>query len=56
MYGIRMIIGEILCLSDYISFPLFLPPLELWSQPQINYAVTSIGVALHIITTNLDSE
>ena len=48
---ISMIIGEILCLFSYIS----LPPLELWSHAQIDYAVTSIGVALHRITTDLDS-
>ena len=53
--GIGMIIGEILCLFDYIACPLFLLPHELWSQPQIYYAVTSIGVALHRITTNLES-
>ena len=53
--GIGMIIGEILCLFAYIACPLFLPPLDLWSQPQIHYAVTSIGVALHRITTDLDS-
>ena len=53
--GIMMIIGEILCLFACIAYPLSLPPPELWSQPQIDYAVTSIGVALHIITTDLDS-
>ena len=53
--SIRMIIGEILCLFSYIAFPLFLLPLELWSHPQIEHAVTSIGLDLHIIITNLDS-
>ena len=53
--GIGMIIGEILCLFAYIACPLLLTPLELWSHPQINYAVTSIGVALHRITTDLES-
>ena len=55
MGGIGMIIGEILVLFAYIACPLFLLPLELWSQPQIDYSVTSIGVALHRITTILDS-
>ena len=53
--GIGMIIGEILCLFAYISCPLFLLPLELWSQTQIDYVVTSIGVTLHRITTDHDS-
>ena len=53
--GIGMIISDILCLFDYIACPLFFLPLEFWSQPQIKYSVTSIGVALHIITTDLDS-
>ena len=53
--SIGMIIGEILCLFAYIACPLFLLPLEWWSQPQIDYAVTSIWVALHRITTELDS-
>ena len=52
--GIGMIIGEILCLFAYIACPLFLLPLELWSQPQIDYSVTSIGVALHRITTKIE--
>ena len=51
----KMIIGEILCLFAYTACPLFLLPLERWSQPQIDYAITRIGVALHRITTNLDS-
>ena len=50
-----MIIGEILCLFAYIACPLFLLSLELWIQPKIDYAVTSIGVVLNRITTNLDS-
>ena len=53
--GIGMIICEILFLFAYISCPPFLLPLELWSQPKIDYAVKSIGVDLHIITTDLDS-
>ena len=36
MGGIMMIIGEILCLFEYIACPLFLISLELWSQPQID--------------------
>ena len=55
MGGIGMIISDILRLLYYIAFPLFLLPLEFWSQKQIAYAVTSIGVALHRITTNLDA-
>ena len=55
MDGSRMIIGEILCLFAYIACPLFLLPLEWRSHPQIEYAVTSIGVDLHIISTDLDS-
>ena len=51
----HMIICEILCLFAYIYCPPFLIPLELWSQPKIDYAVKSIGVDLHIINTNLDS-
>ena len=38
-----MIIGEILHLFDYITFLLFILPLEWWSQPQINFVVKSIG-------------
>ena len=53
--GSGMITGEILCLFTYITCPLFLVPLEWRSQPQIDYAVTSIGVDLHQITTKLDS-
>ena len=53
--GIRIIIGEIWCLFEYITCPIFLLPLELWSQPQIDYEVPTIGVYLHIITTELDS-
>ena len=53
--GIRMIIGEILYLFAYIACHLFLLPLELWSQLQIDSAVKSIGVSLHRITTDLDS-
>ena len=55
MGGIGMIIDDILCLFAYIACPLFLLFLELWSQSQTNYAVTSIGVAQHRITTELDS-
>ena len=36
MGGSGIIIGEILCLFAYIACPLFLLPLEWWSQPQIN--------------------
>ena len=50
-----MIISEILCFFDYIACPLFLLPLDWSSQPQIYFDVTSIGVVLHIITTNLES-
>ena len=53
--GIRMIIGEILCLFSYIDFPISLLPLELLIQTQIDFEVTSIGVDLKIITTDLDS-
>ena len=53
--GIGMIIGEILRFFAYIACPLFLLSPKLWSQPQIDYAVKSIGVSLHIITTKLDS-
>ena len=53
--GIGMIISDILCLFAYIFCPLFLLPLELWSHPQIDYAITSIGVFLNRITTDLDS-
>ena len=53
--GIRTIIGEILCLFAYIACPLLLLLLELWIQTKIDYAVASIGVLLHRITTNLDS-
>ena len=52
---IRMIIVEILCLFVYFALPLLLIPLGLWSNPQIEYAVTIIGVALHRITTGIDS-
>ena len=55
MGGIRMIIGEILCLFAYIYCPLFLLPHELGSQPQIDYTVTSFALTLHRITTDLDS-
>ena len=55
MGGIGMIIGEILCLFAYIYCPISLLPLELWSHPQIYYTVTSIGLALYRINTNLDS-
>ena len=50
-----MIIGEILCFFVYISYPLLLLLHQLWSQMQIDYAVTSIGVGLHRNTTNLES-
>ena len=53
--GTMMIISKVLYLFDYIDCPLFLLPLEWWSQPQINYAVTIIGVDLRRITTDLDS-
>ena len=53
--GNRMIIGEILCVFASIACPLFLLPLNWWGQIKIDYAVTKIGVDLHIITTNLDS-
>ena len=53
--GIRMVISEILCLFAYIACPLFFIPLDFWGQPQIDYAVTNIGMALHRINTNLDS-
>ena len=52
--GIRIIIGDILYLFAYIACPLFLIPLEFWSQPQIDYTVTSFGVALHMITNDLE--
>ena len=55
MGSIGMIIGEILCLFAYITFPLLLLSLELWSQPQIDYVVTSIGVDIRRIATELDS-
>ena len=48
------VIGDILCLFAYTDCPLFLLPLEWWSQPQIYYVITSIWVDLHRITTNLD--
>ena len=51
--GIRMVIGEILRLFAYIACPLLILPHKMWSQPQIDYAVTSIGVDLHRITTNI---
>ena len=54
MGGRGMIIGDILCLFDYIDFPLFLLSLEWWRQPQIDYAVTSIGVDLHILPSILN--
>ena len=53
--GIGMIIGDILCSFAYIACPPLLIFLELWSQPKIYYAVTSIRVAMYRITTNLDS-
>ena len=53
--NIGMIISEILFLFAYIACPLLLLRLELWSQLQIDYMVTSIGVALHRIITVLDS-
>ena len=53
--GIGMIIGEILCLFSYITCPLFLLPLELRIHPKIDYAVTSIGVDMKRITTDLNS-
>ena len=53
--GIRMIICEIFCLFEFITCPLFLILFELWSQLQINYPVTSFGVALRKITTDLES-
>ena len=43
---IGVIIGEILCSFAYIDFPLLLILVGLWSQPQIDYVVKSIGVAL----------
>ena len=55
MGGIGMITGDILCLFAYIYCPPFLLPLEMWSQLQIEYAVTRIGVDLHINNTGLDS-
>ena len=55
MGGRSIIIGEILCLFAYIACPLILIPLEWWSYTIIDYVVTIIGVALHIITTDLDS-
>ena len=53
--GIGMVIVEVLCLFDSIACPLSLLLLELCSKPQIDYAATSIGVALHRITTELES-
>ena len=53
--GIWVVIGEILCLFYYIACPLLLLIFKLWSQTQIEYAVTSIGMYLFIITTELDS-
>ena len=53
--GIRMIIGDIFCLFACITCPIFLPPIELWIQLKINYAVTIIGLDMHRITTDLDS-
>ena len=50
-----MIISEILCLFAYIACPLLLLLLKLWNQMQINYVIKSIGVDLHIFTTDLDS-
>ena len=38
----------------HVACPLFLLPLEWWSHPKIDYAVTSIAVALHITTTDLE--
>ena len=55
MGGIRMIIGEILCLFDFIACPLLLLIFKLRSKKQIEYAVTSIGVDLHSITTEIYS-
>ena len=49
-----MIIGDILCLFAYIASSLLFLSLELWSLTKIGYAVTSIGVDLHRITTDLD--
>ena len=34
--GIRMIIGEILCLYSYIDCPLLTYPPMFWSQPRID--------------------
>ena len=53
--GRGMIISEILCLFAYIACPPLLLPLDWKSHPQIEYAVTSIGVDLHRITTKIDS-
>ena len=53
--GIGMIIGEILCLFSYIACTLLLLPHELWSNPKIEYEITSIGVDLHRITTKFES-
>ena len=50
----EIIIGDILCLFTYVACPLFLLLLECWSQLQIDYVVTIIGVALHRITTGID--
>ena len=51
----RLIIGKIFCLFSYISCPLFLLLLEFWIQPQIDYVVTSIGVAPHQISADVGS-
>ena len=53
--GIGMIIDEILCVFAYIPCPILFLPLELLSQPQIEYTFSSIGVALHRITTDYES-
>ena len=49
-----MIIGYILCLLAYIYCPILLLFLEFWSQPQIDDVVTSIGLDMQRITTNLE--
>ena len=51
----KIIIGDILCLFTYFACPLLLLLLEWRSQLQIDYVVTIIGVALHRITTGIDS-
>ena len=52
---IGMIICDILCLFSYIAYPLLLLSLELWGHPQIDYVVTSIGMDLHRIITEIGS-